>query len=93
MKKGLAAFSWFIYRFTTPAMSNLMGNPRNVLQVMQAVISMLAGDVFTNHRVRRRLLVFKSIYLVSWLVNWRKSVAARRMRTISLRTEAQRTEP
>jgi hypothetical protein len=93
MKKGLAAFSWFIYRFTTPAMSNLMGNPRNVLQVMQAVISMLAGDVFTNHRVRRRLLVFKSIYLASWLVNWRKSIAARRMRTISLRTEAQRTEP
>lgn len=92
MKKGLAAFSWFIYRFTTPAMSNLMANPRNVLQVMQAVISMLAGDVFSNHRVRRRLLIFKSIYLASWVINWRKSLAATRVRATSLRAEAQRTD-
>jgi len=92
MKKGLAAFSWFIYRFTTPAMSNLMANPRNVLQVMQAVISMLAGDVFSNHRVRRRLLIFKSIYLASWVINWRKSLAATRERATSLRAEAQRTD-
>jgi flavin-dependent dehydrogenase len=92
MKRGLAAFSWFIYRFTTPAMSNLMGNPRNVLQVMQAVISMLAGDVFSNRRVRRRLLLFKSIYLASWVFNWRKSLAAAQMRVISLRTEAQKAD-
>jgi flavin-dependent dehydrogenase len=92
MKKGLAAFSWFIYRFTTPAMSNLMGNPRNVLQVMQAVISMLAGDVFSNHRVRRRLLVFKSIYFASWMLTWRKSLAAKRMQVTSVRAEAQRAD-
>jgi flavin-dependent dehydrogenase len=92
MKKGLAAFSWFIYRFTTPAMSNLMGNPRNVLQVMQAVISILAGDVFSNRGVRRRLLVFKSIYLASCVLNWRKSLAAKRMRVASLRTETQRAD-
>jgi flavin-dependent dehydrogenase len=92
MKKGLAAFSWFIYRFTTPAMSNLMANPRNVLQVMQAVISMLAGDVFSNPRVRRRLLIFKSIYLASWFINWRKSLAATRMRATSLRAEARRAD-
>jgi flavin-dependent dehydrogenase len=92
MKKGLAAFSWFIYRFTTPTMSNLMGNPRNVLQVMQAVISMLAGDVFSNHRVRRRLLVFKSIYFASWMLTWRKSLAAKRMQVTSVRAEAQRAD-
>lgn len=80
MKKGLAGFSWFIYRFTTPAMSNLLGNPRNVLQVMQAIISMLAGDVFSNRRVRRRLVVFKSIYFASLLIHWRESLAAKRLR-------------
>jgi flavin-dependent dehydrogenase len=90
MNKGLAGFSWFIYRFTTPAMRNLMGNPRNVLQVMQAIISMLAGDVFSNRRVRRRLIVFKTIYLVSWLLRWRESFAARRLRMEGVQTDARR---
>jgi flavin-dependent dehydrogenase len=90
MRRGLAGFSWFIYRFTTPAMSNLMGNPRNVLQVMQAIISMLAGDVFSNPRVRRRLLVFKSIYFASWLIHWRESSAARRLRMADVRAEIRR---
>jgi flavin-dependent dehydrogenase len=83
--RGLATFSWFIYRFTSPAMSNLMSNPRNALQVVQAVISMLAGDVYGNRKVRRRLTVFKTIYWVSWLLNWRTSLAARRSRMASLR--------
>ena len=92
MKKGLAGFSWFIYRFTTPAMSNLLDNPRNGLQVMQAIISMLAGDVFSNRRVRRRLLVFKSIYFASWLIHWRGSFAARRLRMADVRAEMRRAD-
>jgi hypothetical protein len=59
---------------------------------MQAVISILAGDVFSNRGVRRRLLVFKSIYLASCVLNWRKSLAAKRMRVASLRTETQRAD-
>ncbi len=70
-RRGLSVFSWFIYRFTTPAMSNLMSDPRNILGVVQAVISMLAGDVYSNRKVRRRLLVFKTIYNVSRFVQWR----------------------
>lgn len=71
IRKGISTFSWFIYRFTSPVMINLMRNPRNNLQVAQAVISMLAGDVFSNQRVRNRLLVFKVIYFLSWMSNWR----------------------
>ena len=47
-KRGLKDFKWFIYRFTTPTMKHLFNIPRNVLQVEQAVISMLAGDVFDD---------------------------------------------
>jgi len=71
IRKGIATFSWFIYRFTSPVMINLMRNPRNHLQVAQAVISMLAGDVFSNQQVRIRLFVFKIIYTLSWIYNWR----------------------
>jgi flavin-dependent dehydrogenase len=62
LKRGLKHFQWFIYRFTTPVMRHLFNNPRNVWQVEQAVISMLAGDVFDNAKVLRRLRVFRAIY-------------------------------
>jgi len=62
LKRGLKHFSWFIYRFTTPVMQRLFANPRNTWQVEQAVISMLAGDVFDNRPVLRRLRLFRLIY-------------------------------
>ena len=62
LRRGLRYFSWFIYRFTTPVMERLFANPRNTFQVEQAVISMLAGDVFDNKPVLRRLRLFRLIY-------------------------------
>lgn len=75
-QKGLTTFAWFIYRFRSPAMSYLFSNPRNTYQVVEGVVSMLAGDVYTNRAVQRRLLVFKTIYAVAWLFNWRSVLAA-----------------
>jgi flavin-dependent dehydrogenase len=63
--RGVREFSWFIYRFATPVMRKLFANPRNALQVEQAVISMLAGDVFDNPAVIRRLRLFRLIYLIT----------------------------
>ena len=91
-RRGLSVFSWFIYRFTTPTMSSLMSDPRNVLRVVHAVISMLAGDVYHNKDVRRRLLVFKTIYNTSWLLHWRESLADRRLRLASVRAANQEIE-
>ncbi len=67
LTRGLAEFKWFIYRFTTPAMKRLFASPRNFLQVEQAVVAMLAGDVFDNPAVRRRLRVFRAIYTLNAL--------------------------
>jgi flavin-dependent dehydrogenase len=83
-RRGLALFSWFIYRFTTPAMQSLMSDPRNTFRVMQAVISMLAGDVYENNLVRRRLYVFKAIYSILSLKDWRASLRARRARVANV---------
>lgn len=88
-RRGLSVFSWFIYRFTSPTMSMLMSDPRNVLRVVQAVVSMLAGDVYHNRRVRQRLLVFKTIYNVSWLLRWRESLADQRMRMAEVKAANQ----
>jgi hypothetical protein len=71
-------------------MVNLMRNPRNTFRVAQAVVSMLAGDAFSNRSVRRRLLVFKIIYYVSWLFNWRAAHAARKLRMANVWAETQK---
>lgn len=86
--RGISTFTWFIYRFTTPAMRDLMANPRNILGVVQAVISMLAGDVFSNRIVHRRLMVFKTFYCFSWVRHWRESMAARKVSQASVRQVA-----
>jgi len=65
LRRGLKHFSWFIYRFTTPVMQRLFASPRNDFQIEQAVISMLAGDVFDNRAVLRRLRLFRLIYAVN----------------------------
>ena len=64
---GLDEFKWFIYRFTSPTMKYLFANPRNTLQIEQAVVAMLAGDVFDSPRVRRRLRMFRVLYTAAAL--------------------------
>jgi flavin-dependent dehydrogenase len=90
--RGIATFSWFIYRFTSPTMLDLISNPKNSFQVVQAVISMLAGDVYSNRAVRRRLLVFKTIYNVGLVIHWREALAYRRLRRASIRAAHQAAE-
>ncbi|MBB1087254.1 tryptophan 7-halogenase [Lysobacter sp. SG-8] len=67
LTRGLRHFQWFIYRFNTPVMRHLFNHPHNTWQVEQAVISMLAGDVFDNPRVLRRLRLFRWIYALTAL--------------------------
>jgi flavin-dependent dehydrogenase len=67
LTRGLKHFSWFIHRFTTPVMQRLFAAPRNDWQLEQAVISMLAGDVFDNRAVLRRLQVFRLLYALNAL--------------------------
>ena len=83
--RGLNAYSWFIYRFTSPAMRNLFRSPRNIWQVEQAVVSMLAGDVFGNRDITARLAFFRLIYGISWLLTLRESFPAwrRRLRSVA----------
>lgn len=78
---GIRVFSWFIYRFNSPAMRELFANPRNIFRLEDGVISMLAGDVFDSRSVLLRLRVFKFIYAVTSLVDgrrWFADVVARR---------------
>ncbi|MGC1457300.1 MAG: NAD(P)/FAD-dependent oxidoreductase [Steroidobacteraceae bacterium] len=80
VRRGLGRLSWFIFRFTSPAMLRLFAHPRDILQVERAMVSMLAGDVFSSPRVWWRLQLFKLIYLSTWLTLWRRSLRNNRTR-------------
>ncbi|WP_407353158.1 NAD(P)/FAD-dependent oxidoreductase [Luteimonas sp. R10] len=67
LRRGLRHFSWFIHRFTTPVMQRLFASPRNDWKLEQAVVSMLAGDVFDNRAVLWRLRVFRLLYALNAL--------------------------
>ena len=73
-RAGMARFSFFIYRFNGPIMDRIFRSPRNVWQIEQGVISMLAGDLFDSPKVVRKLRAFKFVYLMTALrhfVRWR----------------------
>jgi flavin-dependent dehydrogenase len=74
--RGLRTLSWFIYRFTSPAMRKLFAEPRNDLQLEQAMISMLAGDVFRDNGVAWRLRMFQLIYFATALGGLREQARA-----------------
>jgi flavin-dependent dehydrogenase len=80
VRRGLSSFSWFIYRMTSPSMRELLMAPRNVFRVQEAVLSLLAGDVFRSRAVHARLVVFKAIYSLKSLRSMRGSLAAWRSR-------------
>ncbi|TDY02953.1 flavin-dependent dehydrogenase [Thiohalophilus thiocyanatoxydans] len=69
VRRAVKRFSWMIYRFNSPAMRHLFMAPRNTLKMEQAVISLLAGDVYRTTRVHWALMVFKGIYHLSFITN------------------------
>ena len=73
-RAGMKRFAFFIYRFNSPIMGRIFRQPRNIWQIEQGVISMLAGDLFDSPKVIRRLAGFKLIYAITglrYLARWR----------------------
>lgn len=85
LRHGPKAFSWFIYRMTSPAMRELFMAPRNVLRMKEALLSLLAGDIFENTPIWRSLGLFKGVYYVSVLLNAPRTWHAWRGRRRNLR--------
>ena len=85
MRVGPKEFSWFIYRVTNPALRNMFMAPNNIFRVKEALLSVLAGDVFGNTPIRRPLIIFKAIYYIDSLFNFKRTVQAWRKRKFNIR--------
>jgi flavin-dependent dehydrogenase len=85
-RHGIRRFSFFIYRFNDPVMERLFRRPSNRLQIEQGMISMLAGDLFDTPRVLWRLQLFKLVYALGCLRDWRRWRAERSYRLAQARS-------
>jgi flavin-dependent dehydrogenase len=85
VRKGPKEFSWFIYRVTNPTMRDLFMAPRNIWRVKEALLSMLAGDIFGKTPIWRSLRVLKGIFYISSALNLKRSWQAMRLRKANIR--------
>ncbi len=85
LRHGPQVFSWFIYRVTNPTMREMFMNPGNPFRVKEALLSVLAGDVFGTTPTGRSIVMFKVIYYLGSLFNVKRTYHAWKMRRRNIR--------
>jgi flavin-dependent dehydrogenase len=85
VRHGPKQFSWFIYRVTNPTMRELFLGPSNVLRMKEALLSLLAGDIFGRTPIWSSLAAFKGVYYLQSLANLGRSWRAARRRAANMR--------
>jgi flavin-dependent dehydrogenase len=73
MRAGPRDYSWFIYRVTNPTIRDMFMHPKNTFKVKQGLMSLLAADLRHGLPYRLSLLMFKVVYYVVSLKNWRRT--------------------
>lgn len=85
VRLGPKEFSWFIYRVTNPAMRDMFMDPRNTFRVKEALLSMLAGDIFGKTPIWRSIALLKGIFYIASAWNFKRSWMAMRLRKANIR--------
>lgn len=85
LRHGPQVFSWFIYRVTNPTMREMFMNPGNPFRVKEALLSVLAGDVFGTTPTGRSIVMFKVIYYLGSLFALKRTYQAWKMRRRNIR--------
>ena len=85
MRHGPKVFSWFIYRVTNPTMREMFMNPGNPFRVKEALLSVLAGDGYGTTPTARSIVMFKVIYYLGSLFNFKRTFEAWKMRRNNIR--------
>ena len=85
VRKGPREFSWFIYRVTNPTMRDIFMAPSNVWRVKEALLSMLAGDIFGKTPIWRSIAALKGIFYIASALNIKRSWHAMRLRKANIR--------
>lgn len=85
MKHGPKEFSWFIYRVTNPIMRDFFMYPKNIFRVKEALLSVLAGDIFGKTPIWRSIWMFKLLYYIANIVQPKRAFMGWKRRRFNIR--------
>jgi flavin-dependent dehydrogenase len=75
MKKGPKEYSWFIFRVTNPTIRELFMHPQNPFRVLEALMSMLAGDIYGKTPIWGSVRIMKAVYYLTSLRHLPRTIA------------------
>jgi flavin-dependent dehydrogenase len=82
---GPSEFSWFIFRVTNPTMREFFMSPQNPFRVKEALISLLAGDIYGGTPIWPSIRILKALYYLVSFANLARTVRAWQRRRINIR--------
>ncbi|MDR7152441.1 flavin-dependent dehydrogenase [Hydrogenophaga palleronii] len=85
MRHGPTEFSWFIYRVTNPIMRDLLMHPRNMFRMKEALLSVLAGDIYGKTPIWRSVRTFKLLYYIANVIQPQRAFLAWKRRRFNIR--------
>jgi flavin-dependent dehydrogenase len=85
MKHGPREFSWFIYRVTNPVMREFFMHPKNIFRVKEALMSVLAGDIFGSTPIWRSIRILKLLYYIANVIQPKMALMGWKRRRANIR--------
>ena len=85
MRHGPTQFSWFIYRVTNPIMRDLLMHPKNMFRMQEALLSVLAGDIYGKTPIWRSVRTFKLLYYIANAIQPQRAFLAWKRRRFNIR--------
>jgi flavin-dependent dehydrogenase len=85
MQHGPREFSWFIFRVTNPTIREFFMAPGNPMRVKEALLSLLAGDIYGTTPIWRSVRILKALYYLVSIGNLGRTVRAWKRRRINIR--------
>ena len=85
MRFGPREFSWFIFRVTNPTMREFFMSPANPMRVKEALLSLLAGDIYGKTPIWGSIRIMKALYYLVSIGNLGRTVRAWQRRRINIR--------
>jgi flavin-dependent dehydrogenase len=85
VQRGPREFSWFIFRVTNPTMREFFMSPQNPFRVKEALISLLAGDIYGRTPIWPSIRLLKALYYLVSIGNLRRTVRAWQRRRVNIR--------
>jgi hypothetical protein len=85
VQHGPREFSWFIFRVTNPTMREFFMSPQNPFRVKEALVSLLAGDIYGKTPIWPSIRMLKAIYYLVSFGNLARTVRAWKRRRVNIR--------